>query len=58
MKCPKCGGIIEYDDTYDSSTCDEWHIDYCFGHCLNCDTNYQWKEIYNYKGPEDLEELV
>lgn len=58
MKCPKCGGIIEYDDTYDSSSCDNIIIEYCCGHCLNCNTEYQWKEIYNLERTEDLEELV
>lgn len=56
MKCPKCGGIIQYDDTFDSSTYDDKYIEYCYGHCLSCDANYQWKEIYVYEGPDYLEE--
>lgn len=58
MKCPKCNGVIECDDTFDTSTCDDRHIEYCVGHCINCDTEYQWKEVYIFKGQEDLEELV
>lgn len=58
MKCFECGGVIEYDDTYDISTYDDKHVEECVGHCLNCGTQYQWKEIYIYEGPDDLEELV
>lgn len=58
MKCRKCGGVVEHDDTFDTSTYDDRHIEYCVGHCLSCDTEYQWKEIYVYEGPSGLEELV
>ena len=58
MKCPKCGGVIEYDDTFDSTTYDDKHTEYCCGHCKNCNTEYQWEEIYKYEGPDNLEELV
>lgn len=57
MKCPKCGGSIVWDDTFDQSTCDNRHIDYCCGHCVNCDTDYQWKEVYEFTGQEDLQEV-
>ena len=57
MKCIKCGGIIECDDVFDQFTCDDRHIDYCCGHCVNCDTDYQWKEVYEFTGQEDLEEV-
>ena len=58
MKCPKCGGIIEFDDCCDSYTDEEVHVNYCYGHCLNCETNYKWKEIYEYTRQEDLEEFI
>lgn len=57
MKCIKCGGIIECDDVFDQSTCDDRHIDYCCGHCIDCDTNYQWKEVYEFTEQIDLEEV-
>lgn len=55
MYCLKCGGVIECDDTFDSSTCDNRHVDYCVGHCRDCDTEYQWEEVYEFKDFENLE---
>lgn len=57
MLCPKCGGIIECDDVFDQSTYDDRHIDYCCGHCATCDTDYQWKEVYEFTEQIDLEEV-
>lgn len=39
--CPRCGGRVEWDDTYDynfdTSTATEYHC----GHCVKCGTDYQ-----------------
>lgn len=56
MKCIKCGGIIECDEL-ERFTCDEKHIDYCCGHCVNCGTDYQWKDVYEFVGHQDLQEV-
>jgi hypothetical protein len=57
MKCPKCGGSIMWDDTYDSFTSDEVHLEYCRGHCDKCDQDYKWIEEYIYSRQIDLEEV-
>lgn len=49
MKCPKCGGIIEYDDSYDVYRGDDFIIDLCVGHCIDCSSDYQWKEAFTLK---------
>lgn len=54
MECLKCGASIEWDNTYDSDTCDNKHIEYCIGHCPECDTIYNWQEIYKFEGQENL----
>ena len=60
MKCPKCGGIIEHDDTYDSYSGDDYIVNLCVGHCIKCETDYQWKEAFTMKfdGIEDFEEAT
>ena len=57
MKCPKCGGSIIWDDTYDTDTNNNRHLEYCCGHCATCDTDYQWKEVYEFTEQIDLEEV-
>ena len=59
MKCPKCGGIIEHDDTYDSYTGEDYTVNLCIGHCTVCDSIYQWKEEFEMKfdGITDFEEV-
>lgn len=54
MECLKCGAPIECDDIYDFNTCDNKHINYCIGHCLECNTEYNWQEIYKFEGQENL----
>ena len=56
MNCPNCGGTIQYIDTYDTTSFNERHIELCCGYCENCNTEYQWKEVYEFVGVEDLEE--
>lgn len=58
MKCSKCGGVIEHDDTYDSYSSDDYIVNLCVGHCIECETMYQWKEEFTMKfdGITDFEE--
>jgi predicted nucleic-acid-binding Zn-ribbon protein len=44
LKCPKCDGVIEHDDTYDDSFDENYLINYCVGHCIKCGTEFQWQE--------------
>lgn len=46
LKCPKCGGVIEHDDTYDSGYGEDYLINYCVGHCTKCEANFQWREEF------------
>ena len=55
MKCPKCGGSIIWDDTYDTDTNDDRHLVYCCGHCTTYDTDYEWKELYEFIDQIDLQ---
>ena len=58
MKCPKCGEVVEHDDTYDSYTSDDYIVNLCVGHCTKCETTCQWKEEFTMKfdGIADFEE--
>jgi len=48
-KCPKCGGTIDYIDVYDCERDDDSMVEYCVGCCSNCETEYQWKEVFETK---------
>jgi len=60
LKCPKCGGIIEHDDTYDSYIGDDYIVNYCVGHCAKCNTEFQWKEEFEltFDNVTDFEEIL
>ena len=54
LKCLKCGGMIAYDDCYDIE-CDEDFVERFYsGHCLNCNTDHLWSELYKFKSIEKL----
>lgn len=59
LKCPKCGGIIEHDDTFDSYSNENYIIYYCVGHCTTCGANFQWREEFekNFSGYTNFEEV-
>lgn len=44
LKCPKCGGIIEHDDTFDSEDGENYVVYSCAGHCTTCQANFHWQE--------------
>lgn len=56
--CPKCGGEIEFDDTYDSTQTEDSIVNYLAGHCSKCQTLFQWEEEYTvrFDGVTNLEE--
>ena len=59
MRCPKCGGTIEHDDTYDSYTDDDFVVNFCVGHCVKCESEFQWREEFamKFNGITDFEEV-
>lgn len=59
MKCPKCGGLIEHNDTYDSYEDDNYLVNLCVGYCAKCETDFLWKEKFTKKfdGIVDFEEV-
>ena len=48
MKCPKCGGEIVWDDSYDLQVSDEECVEFNVGHCEGCDTDFEWERHYKY----------
>ena len=59
LKCSKCGGSIEHDDTYDSSFGEDYLVYYCVGHCTKCGAEFQWQEKFELKfnGVKNFEEV-
>ena len=46
LKCPKCGGEIESIDSYDSTIDATKVITFNVGQCVECETDFQWREYY------------
>lgn len=59
LKCSKCGGIIEHDDTYDIYSDEDCIISYCVGHCTKCETEFKWQEEFeiSFSGYTNFEEV-
>ena len=55
MECLKCDGSIVFDEIFDTDTTDDYHVEYCTGHCSKCLTEYQWKELYEFTEQTDLQ---
>ena len=48
-KCPHCGEYIEEDDRIDISIDGEFVECKMVGHCPECERDYTWYELYQYK---------
>ena len=59
LKCPKCGGIIEQDETYDIAGGEDYVVYYCVGHCTKCEAKFQWQEEFemSFNGYTNFEEV-
>ena len=56
-KCLKCGGMIEYDDCLDTEHgMGDEDVIICLyvGHCIECNTDYSWKEEYKFDKIKEL----
>lgn len=55
--CPKCGSTwIEEEDCYDTYTFDKGIKRRFVGFCMDCGTQLQWSEVYNFAGYDEIEE--
>ena len=52
VECPKCGRLIEWDETIETETAEyegyEGINEYCLGHCPKCKTKYEWTNFYRF----------
>ena len=55
--CPNCGAELEQDECYNSNFESDFITYYVAGHCPTCDKEFQWVEVYDYAGVEDIEEV-
>ena len=52
--CLKCGGMIKYDDCYDFECDGDWVERFYCGHCVDCNTDHLWSELYKFESVEKL----
>jgi endogenous inhibitor of DNA gyrase (YacG/DUF329 family) len=52
VECPKCGVMIEWDETVETETAEykghEGLNEYCYGHCPKCRMKYEWTNFYQF----------
>ena len=56
LKCAKCGGDLETDDTIDIDHEGSYISCLVVGHCSECNTNYQWTEYFEFDRISNLTE--
>lgn len=56
--CPHCGEELIQDECYDTTFEGEYIANYITGHCPNCEKEFQWVEVYNYAGVDEIEEVT
>jgi hypothetical protein len=56
--CPNCGEELTQDECYDTHFEQEYIANFIAGHCPNCEKEFQWVEVYNYAGVDEIEEVT
>lgn len=56
-KCPHCNAQLQITESYDIQYEKKQYRDKVYGICPDCETEYQWEEIFVYQGFEKLEEI-
>lgn len=47
--CPHCNGKIKVDDRIDINVDEEYVECSMIGHCIECEKDYTWYDLYQYK---------
>lgn len=58
LKCLDCGGIIEFDESYDTFWNDDEAILCCVGHCTDCGKSHLYDEVYTFSHISGLQKEV
>ena len=56
--CPNCGTELEQDECYDTHSEGDFIANYMIGHCPSCEKEFQWVEVYDYTGVDEIEEVT
>ena len=56
-RCPHCNALLIEDDCYNSDIDDNNVRTYIVGHCDNCEKEFQWEKLYEFKKVESLSEI-
>lgn len=57
LRCPKCNSTnIDDQDCFDTVSTIGGLKEYHCGRCVDCGTFFQWSEVYEFTGYDDIEE--
>lgn len=57
VTCPKCGSTwVDEEDCYNTYHFDKGIKMRFVGSCMDCGTQLQWSEVYNFIGYDEIEE--
>lgn len=56
--CPHCDEELVQDECYDTHFEEEYIVNYIAGHCPMCDKEFQWVEVYEFAGANEIEEVT
>jgi hypothetical protein len=48
VRCPNCGGIVEFEESFDTYYSDEEITVCCAGGCPDCKRTYLYDEVYKF----------
>lgn len=56
--CPNCGAELEPEECYDTCFETDFIVNFIVGECPCCEKRFQWAEVYEYTGVEEIEEVT
>ena len=55
LRCPQCGGIIQFEESFDTYYGEDKVIVSCVGSCNDCRQGFFYDEVYNFSGYEGIQ---
>ena len=57
MKCPNCGGTVDFEDVVDYAYHNHAYYDLGYGTCPKCNKTWGWTKVFVYARDEDIQEM-
>ena len=57
LRCPQCGGVIAFDESFDAFYAEDTVTISCVGTCHDCRQDFLYNEVYTFSHYEGIQKV-